>query len=375
MKVCIIGGGNVGTLISAQFTHQKNEVILYTRSAKNWNGEITVHDMDSNTSFKEKIYKITDNLKDAISGAEFIVVTIPSLAQKELIQKLEKLNLKDTILCFYPGTGGGEIISSKLLKNNVTICGPQRICSVARLMEPTSSVKTTGKRDLMYLGCIPIEKGNEVREKFETLFDIKTKLLPNYLSVTLTPSNPILHPSRLYTIFKDYKDKVFYKKIPLFYEDWNDETSELLINCDKELHNIISKLDFLDLKDIKPLLDHYESTNAKELTNKIKSIKGFKGIETPSLQTENGYIPNLESRYFTADIPYGLLIIKDFGIICNVETPEIDKIINWYQKIVKKEYLKDEKTLGKDTTELNLPSNYGMNRIEDIINFYKGKEV
>lgn len=371
MNICVIGGGNVGTLISAQLTERKNIVTLYTRDVNKWSNEITVYDGDINSVMKDKIYKITDNLEKAVKDAEFIIVTIPSFAQKDLIDKLVKLGLKNTILCFYPGTGGGELLCKKLVKNNVTICGVQRICSVARLIEYGKSVKTVGKRKKIYIGCIPYNNGEKIRSIFEKLFDIETELLPNYLNVTLTPSNPILHPSRLYVIFKNYVPGNSYDYIPLFYEDWDNESSELLIKCDEELHHIIDKLNNIDLSKVRPLLEHYESNNKIELTNKIRSIAGFKGIKTPCIKKDDKYFPDLESRYFTADIPYGLLIIKDFGLITKTKTPNIDKILFWYQKIVNKKYLTDENNLEEDSYYVNLPSNYGIDSISKIEKFYK----
>ncbi len=371
MNICVIGGGNVGTLISAQLTKRNNKVKLYTRNLSKWSNEITVYDEDINCIIKEKIYKITDNLKEAINEAEFIIITIPSFAQKDLIGKLVELELKNTIICFYPGTGGGELLCENLVRNNVTICGVQRICSVARLIEYGRSVKTVGKRKKMYIGCIPYKNGEMVRSIFEKLFDISTELLPNYLNVTLTPSNPILHPSRLYVIFKDYDSIKTYNHIPLFYEDWDNESSELLIKCDVELHLIIKKLKNIDLSKVRPLLEHYESNNKIELTNKIRSITGFKGIKTPSIKKDDKYLPDLESRYFTADIPYGLLIIKDFALITKTKTPNIDNILFWYQRIVNKKYLIDENNLGPDSYFINLPSNYGLDSVSKIEKFYK----
>ena len=202
------------------------------------------------------------------------------------------------------------------------------------------------------------------------MFDIKTTPLPNYLSVTLTPSNPILHPSRLFTLFKDYQKGVIYKEIPLFYEDWDDETSKVLIACDEELHQVLDKIP-MDTTNIIPLLNHYESSNYMELTNKIHSIKSFKGIKSPEIKIENGFIPDLDNRYFTADFPYGLVIIKAFAMICKVETKTIDTVISWYQSIVNKEYINiKENTLGRDSKELSLPQLYGINTIKDICEYY-----
>lgn len=370
MKITIIGGGNVGTLLCGELTKKGHEVFLYTSAPEKWNGKITVNDKDDNETYTVEVAKISDNLQECVIERDFIIVTHPSYIQKELITKLEEINLKDTILCLYPGLGGSELRTEKLLNNNVTICGPQRIKSVVRLDEYGKSVHTSGKRKLMSLGCIPQKNGEKTRKIFEEIFDTETELLPNYLNVTLTPSNPLLHPSRLYGIFKDYSIGKTYDRIPLFYEEWDEFSSDVYIKCDNELHNIIDKLNKIDLSKVIRVLPYYESTDKESLTKKIRSIQGFKGITTPSKQTENGYIPDLSSRYFSADIPYGLLIIKDFGLITNTETPMIDEILYWYQNLVNKEYINQNKQLGKDTKDLNLPSNFGIDTIEKIYKFY-----
>jgi len=370
MKITIIGGGNVGTLLCGELAKNGHEIFLYTSSPEKWTGKITVNDNDENETYTVEINKISNNLEECVKDRDIIIVTFPSYVQKDLIKQLEEINLKNTILCFYPGLGGSELRTEKLINNGVTICGPQRIKSVVRLDEYGKSVHSCGKRQLISLGCVPQKNGEKARRIIEEILETKTELLPNYLNVTLTPSNPLLHPARLYGIFKDYSNGKTYDKIPLFYEEWDDFSSDVYIKCDNELHDIIDKLEKIDLSKVIRVLPYYESTDNKSLTRKINSIKGFKGITTPSKKVENGYIPDLSSRYFCADIPYGLLIIKDFGLITNTKTPMIDEILYWYQKLINKEYINENGQLGKDTKDLNLPSNFGINTIDKIYEFY-----
>lgn len=370
MNITILGAGNIGTLVAGELTKRGNKVTIYTRDKSRWKDEITVYDKDTELEYKYKPYKITEDIKEAVCDANIIFVILPAFAIKDVINKAEKYIKKDTLVGFYPGTGGVEFVSKDLIAKGCTIFGTQRVCSVVRLKKYGEYVVTAGKRKEMFLATIPHDKAQEVSKLFEELFEVKTYPLPNYLSVTLTPSNPILHPSRLYNIYKDYKKGKVYDKIPLFYEDWTDNSSKLLIACDEELHNILKKIN-LDTKDVKPLLEHYESTNYKEMTNKIHSIQSFKGITSPYVEVENGFIPDLDNRYFTADIPYGLVIIKAFALICNVITPSIDMVLEWYQNIMNKEYIDlNNGKLGKDSKDLNLPQLYDIETIEDIENYY-----
>lgn len=51
-------------------------------------------------------------------------------------------------------------------------------------------------------------------------------------------------------------------------------------------------------------------------------------------------IPDLYSRYFTADFSYGLTIIKQIADLAVVNVPNIEETMQWYKKIaiVKEEF-------------------------------------
>lgn len=369
-KITVVGGGNVGTLIAGEFCRKGHQVTIYTRDQSKWSDTITVYNKDDDSKYTVKPYKITSDIPSSLYESELIFITLPSVATKEYIEKSEKYIKPGAWICFYPGTGGIEFLSSNLLNKGCVIFGTQRICSVARLKEYGKSVTTAGKRKQIFLGAIPKSYTDRASKLFSELFDIETISLPNYLNVTLTPSNPILHPSRLYNIFKNYIDGLTYDKVPLFYEHWDDATSKTLIKLDNELHEMLKKIN-LDTSYVKSLLEHYESTDYKSLTKKIKSIESLKGLTTPCVLKENGYIPDLNSRYFTADFPHGLIIIKSFAMILGQKTPGIDSVIDWYQKIINKEYINiKENKLGTFSKNLHLPQLYGIDTKEKIEEFY-----
>ena len=102
--------------------------------------------------------------------------------------------------------------------------------------------------------------------------------------------------------------------------------------------------------DIVPILEYYESTDAPSLTAKIKSIKAFKKIEAPMIQLSDGsFAPDWNNRYFTEDIPFGLLIIKSYAVRYGIDTPTIDKVLEWAQTKMGKQYMVNGKLTGRDT--------------------------
>ena len=115
----------------------------------------------------------------------------------------------------------------------------------------------------------------------------------------------------------------------------------------------------------------FETEEPSVLSNKIRTAPGFQGIGSPIVACEGGYIPDLSSRYFIEDIEFGLCIIKSFAELCKIETPKLDEVIIWSQRLLKKEYLIDNQLKGRDSKELLIPQNRGINTKEQLIDFYK----
>ena len=79
------------------------------------------------------------------------------------------------------------------------------------------------------------------------------------------------------------------------------------------------------------------------------------------------FIPDLKNRYFTEDIPYGIVIVKSLAIILKEETPQIDNILFWAQDKLKKSYFSDKITFGKDFIHSAGFQNYNINSIYDLL--------
>ena len=56
-------------------------------------------------------------------------------------------------------------------------------------------------------------------------------------------------------------------------------------------------------------------------------------MTTPVIEVDGGFIPDLHSRYFTADFSYGLTIIKQIAEFAGVNIPNIDETMAWYKEI------------------------------------------
>ena len=356
VKVAVIGGGNVGTQFSCKCAAKGYDVNVFSSKP-----DLFCNVLEIVNEFQEvtygKIHLVTDDLKEAVTGCQIILVTYPAFKLAELADQILPFIKKEMCICVVPGTGGAEFAFRKCIQAGAVLLGLQRVPAVARLEQYGKRVRCEGLRKELFLASIPVVHAREWCWFFEDLWGIICTPLPNYLNVTLTPSNPILHTTRLKILFENYKDGVFYNTNPLFYGDWNDKSSELLLACDAELQNICHKLNQMDLSYVRSLKIHYESDTVKTLTEKISTIKSLHNLRSPMVQCDKGWIPDFHSRFFTADFPFGLAIIEEFADIVGVDVPNIRETMEWYKRV------------SGNSRHLNL-NEFGLNTLEDIYSLY-----
>ena len=362
-KITILGGGNMGSILSVKFS-QIHNVTLFLNSPyeklEEYHKDMKVFNEDTNTFVTGKISNITENLEEAVTGADWIFVTFPSFLFESFAKRIVPLLHEGQHLVGIPGSGGFELFFKEAVDKGCTVTGLQRVHSVARIMEKGVEVRESGVRKSIKCASIPHSFNDEAAAFLSECYSLPVEPLGNYLNITLINSNPILHTSRLYSIFKDYPKVKEYDSLPLFYEEWSLESSELLEEMDKELFAMIDVLcdSGLNVREITTLLEHYESTNPVEMTRKLNSINSLKGLSTPSVKNDNGkFVPDLKSRYFTADFPLGLDILLSFSSVLNKECPNMKKVSDWYHMVM-------------NTPRTFSLESFGIKSIEDLKRFY-----
>ncbi|MCK5907100.1 MAG: NAD/NADP octopine/nopaline dehydrogenase family protein, partial [Flavobacteriales bacterium] len=298
---------------------------------------------------------IVSNNPSVVADSDVILFTVPSFAKSKILKEISPFIKENAILGSFPGSGGFNWEVDKFIKKNILVFSSQRVPYISRIIEKGKSVNAVKKDSI----SIVTTKGAETRIKIllEDILNIKVVLLDDFLEVNLSNSNPILHTSRLYSIFKNYKNNNYYKENVLFYEDWDINSSDMLIAMDREFMLLINKI---GLKGIKSLKVHYEVNDSFEMTKKLSSIDAFKNIYAPMIKKNKMYCLDFSSRYFTEDVDYGLIIIKWFAQNLNIKTPSIDIVLKWYQKLVSENILDADGYLSKTYFE----------KIKDLTNNY-----
>lgn len=356
-KISVLGGGNIGTQFACTCASKGYEVTVYSSKPELYYGHLSIVDGEGIVTSEGDIKQVTSNIEEAMK-ADIIFVIHPAYmfaSDAEMMLPYIRPGMK---IAAIPGTGGAEFAFSKCIEKGAALFGLQRVPAVARLVEYGKTVCVEGKRDCLYLASIPTSYAEDLSHFMSDLFDMPCEPLDNYLSVTMTPSNPILHTTRLATMFEDYAPGKVYDRNPLFYGEWSDKSSKRLLDCDAEHQHMLKMLDKMDLSDVKSLIVHYDNSDTPEkMTAKLSSIKSLHNLSSPMIKVDEGWIPDFNSRYFTADFPYGLAIIEQIADIVEADIPAIKETMEWYRQVT------------GDTKCLNLKE-FGIMTKDDIYNLY-----
>ena len=329
MKICICGGGNLGHVVAGFVAARtEHEVCLLTRHPERWQKSIVVQRPDNQLPLIGTPSVITDRPVEAVAGADVIVLCLPGFSIREVLLKIKDCLKTDAIVGSVVSSTGFFFEAMAILSPEQPLFGLQRVPFIARTAEYGHVATILGYKESLAVAVAQTGRREEIRQLCQELFGTPTKLLDSHYEVSLSNSNPLLHPSRLYSLWKDWEPGTIYGRQPLFYEEWTEEAAQLYIDMDRELQELLEKLP-VRRGAIPTVLDYYESRDAVTLSQKLRSIEAFKGIKAPMKAVAGGYVPDFGSRYFTEDFPYGLAIVERLARETGMVVPTIERICRW----------------------------------------------
>lgn len=327
MNICICGGGNLGHVVSGYLGAKSDvNVGILTRHPERWARQLEIT-LPDGSSVKGDLAIVTKETQDIIPQADIVLLCLPGMYIRSEIEEIKPYLKPTTIVGSIVSSTGFFFQTHELIPSQPSF-GFQRVPFIARTEEYGHKAHLLGFKSSLNVVIENYADVEKLRSTLEHLFDTTVKLLDSFYEVSLSNSNPLLHTSRLYTMWKDWHEGIYYPNRVFFYEDWTVEAAHLYIDMDNEFQEQIRKLGVKDGA-IPPVLDYYESHDAESLCNKIRSIAAFKGIKSPMIETTNGWIPDTHSRYFTEDFGYGLKFIYNLTIHYNIKLPHIEKVYDW----------------------------------------------
>jgi len=328
MKVLVCGGGNICHAVAGMLSHYGHIVRVLTRNPTKWSNKLTVNYLGE--VYCVLLDSVSSEPSDLLVDIDVVVITCPLSAVNPITALLEASGLLfPTIpIIGIPGRLYLPQIQDFKAKHNPLLL-VSRTPYICRAKKYGSNVEITG----ICHGKIKFACLNGAEEGLiYMLFRLPCEEpVNNVKSIDLNNSNSLLHTCRLYDLFCT---GITHKKQVLFYTEWTDLASQLLIQCDNELQNIINSLNKDESIEsqiyINPVLSHYQCQDAYSLTKKMCSIPAFTTITSPMYENteDRVFLPDVTSRYFLEDVNYGLKYILQEAKSNNVQTPTINMVYN-----------------------------------------------
>ena len=338
MKFCVIGAGNGGRAFAAYVSSRGQHVHLYNRSFSR------IVDIKKQCGIKASgeikgffpINLVTQDLKLAISDVDVILIVVPASAHKNIAEKIVRHLSQDQIVILNPGRTFGavefrRIIEKKGIAFPIFIAETQTLLFTSRQLKK-NGVKILKIKDLVDFSSFP---NKDTFFVYDTLKDVLPQLNPvdDYLEMTLNNIGMLLHPiiSLLNAGTMDCG-----KEFKFYAEGATPRTCEILETIQNEFNKIFKILGLKQFRFCNWVNKSY-GVKKKCIYDAIQNIKVYENINSPK---------QLITRYFTEDIPTGLVPISSLAKFLGIETPIIDSVINLSSVLCGINFKNEGRTIG-----------------------------
>lgn len=355
MKVTICGAGRTGHLNAVLFKQVPGIEVSVLTTSNTVSGRWASGDdlwqaqtRDDHILSARPDHVGTDPAK-ALENADMVVITQPAQARPALLHRIAPhlAREKSVYVGAIPGFCGFDWLAAKALSGceNVVIWGMKDVPHIAFDLVAGQKVRMGGAKAELFVALHRRESaasGAGLTAMLNRLYVAPITLLRDYLEITLTPGNALMHPAILYTLIgpgAPFENRPFNEPL-CWWSDCPQAGAELLEACDAENQAIRRASEArlsIDLSSVKPLqqelVEAYGNQIADDRTlyTLLRTNRAYAGIRAPLVA--NPYGPGLivdrESRAFHEDIAFGQALLVTMAERLNVAVPAIAKTYQW----------------------------------------------
>jgi hypothetical protein len=398
MKVLLCGGGNaihvLTSYISARDDTHVTVLSLFPGEADKLRDSIPEEGIRCINDLGEDIFgkpdAVISRVEDVPQDVDIVVFALPSFTH-EMYLKALKPHLKPGVtIGAMPGEGGFDLcaihnLGSEFVRHS-NLFALETLPWACRIVEYGKTVEVLGTKKEVEVIVSP-KHGTTKNELVEEVLHKLVGRLPafdpadNFLAVTLMNINSVWHPTISYGFYRNKDLTVPFDEPPLFYYGADEYTGDKLSKISDEVLEIkrvlLEKYPSLHLDSLHHVSEWMIRSYGADIGDKtsiytmLRTNKGYRGLTHPMREVEvdgqTKYLPNFGYRYFTEDIPMGLVVTRGIASLAGVATPHMDDVILWCQQVLGKEYIVDGKMKGKDLTSTRAPQRYGYTDLDTFM--------
>ena len=328
--VFVCGAGHQGFSMAAHLTLNGVEIRLWNRSQRNIQEVLdagVIH-CSGIVNGDAKISTVSTNMADVV--ADFVMVTTPSSAHKDIARELAPFVHPDMIIVLNPGRTFGAIeFAEELKKNGVNqlphIAETQTIVYTCRKTSPNSISILALKKDVE-IAAIHESDINFIMDRMPECLKPYFKVVDSVGQTSLSNIGMVLHCAPvLMNVGWIETPKVDFK---YYYDGISHSVAHFLEKIDAERQAVAKAGGFL-VESLKQWLERTYLVSGNNLFECIRNNEAYKEIDAP---------PTINTRYIIEDVPNGLVPVEAMGQEFGVPTPNITTIINLACSVMDADY-------------------------------------
>lgn len=355
LNVVVCGGGRTGHLAAVLFKQIRDvRVALLTnnpdvieRHRESEDGIVAM--MPDGTRRTARLDAVTSDAAEVIPGADIVIVTVPAHVRPALVRTIAPHVASHKPVCIgaIPGFCGFDWLAERAFADrpNVVIWGMKDVAHIASDLCPGVSVRMGGAKSVLYVATHARESDASRRtllSHLRRLYTAPVELLDDYLEITLTPGNPIMHSSVIYGLIGPYGqwyDKTFAGPV-CWWTDCPELGAYFLARSDEEnqlLCKTIERRMGVNLSSVKPLKQEIVEAYERQIRDPgtmlsvLRTNRAYDAIEAPLVRADDraGYVIDKTHRAFHEDVAYGLALLVEMGRRLDMRLPHIEEVFHW----------------------------------------------
>lgn len=327
MKFYILGAGNTGKAYSVFLLHQGHQVMLYDRDPGRLE-PIRTHGIDA-TGVVEGNFPIsvTSDLEECRDSDVILVCTVAA-GHRPLARALKSFIQPGQIIlvtnCCWGAVEFDLELGVEAEEKDCPICEMGGQLILCNSPAPESVFLKTVKEH-MVLSCI---RHSDLQKVLEALTPVFPQLRPgsNVLETSLNQANPISHgPLALFNITRIENGEDFL----LFGTGATERVTRFMEKIDQERVAVIRACGLPAPTELE-LLNSFWPQRQESIYDVLHNTKAYSVTKGPR---------SLNHRYFTEDLPYGLVPYVRLGRKMGVETPCLTALITMMGMYMDQDYM------------------------------------
>jgi opine dehydrogenase len=261
----------------------------------------------------------TDNIGDAVDGADLIMVVVPSSGHRHVAETIAKHVDEDQIVVLHPGRTFGALEFIQALRESgakrlPTVSEAQTFIYVSRHAE-FARARILQIKNSVPLAAVPAHSTPDVLHDLRKAFP-EFVAASNVLETSLDNIGAIFHPSL--TILNAARIESTHGDFEYYLEGISSSTAKVLEAADEERVALGTALG-VHLHTAREWLYLAYGSPGRTLYDAIQATPGYKGVRAPSTLTH---------RYILEDVPMSLVPMVSAGTQLGVKTPTLGALIH-----------------------------------------------